>query len=479
MAEKLAILGGTPTRTRPFAVRPMVGEEEYAAVKKAMDGCSFSRYIGSPSADLDVALRLPSIDALAIEDYWHFLGGATVREFAAAFARKMGATYAIPVNSATSGLSTALAAARVSAGDEVIVPAISYTATATAVLAFNSIPVFVDVDPKAFCMSPAAIEASLTPRTKAILVVHLTGNVADMDKIIDIAKRNNLVVIEDAAQAPGATWRGKSVGTIGDAGVYSLQQSKNIMTGEGGVIVTDNPEIARRARLISNHGEGVMDKDASPDDLADIIGFNFRMPELCAAVGLAQLERLDFVNEWRTRNAAVLQAGLTNISGIEVLPTQRQMSNGVAVDVPHLFVALYDSEAAGVSRDLFVSALRAEGVPVGTGYARCMYENPMFLKKIAYGPNGSPWTDQVIGTGPRYESGMCPVAESLLYEKFLWFYHIAYSSTEEDMQDIIRAVRKVMANIESLRAAEPELREKLGDFSQGRIGIDPKQLKTG
>jgi dTDP-4-amino-4,6-dideoxygalactose transaminase len=422
---------------------------------------------------------MPSIDALAIKDYWHFLGGAAVREFAAAFAEKMGATYAIPVNSATSGLSTALAAARVSAGDEVIVPAISYTATATAVLAFNSIPVFVDVDPKTFCMSPEAIEASVTPRTKAILVVHLTGNVADMDKINDIAKRKNLVVIEDAAQAPGATWRGKSVGTIGDAGVYSLQQSKNIMTGEGGVIVTNNPEIARRARLISNHGEGVMDEAASPDDLADIIGFNFRMPELSAAVGLAQLERLDFVNEWRTRNAAVLQAGLTDISGIEVLPTQRQSSNGVAVDVPHLFVALYDREAAGISRDLFVSALRSEGVPVGTGYARCMYENPMFLKKIAYGPNGSPWTDQESGTGPRYESGMCPVAESLLYEKFLWFYHIAYSSTEEDMQDIIRAVHKVMANIEFLRAAEPDLQEKLGDFSQGRIGIDPKQLKTG
>jgi len=477
--SKLALLGGQPFREQPFRVEPMIGAREEELVLAAVRDCNFSRYIGSPSPDLEAQLRQTSAEAVKSADYWNFLGGPNVRQFAAAFANKVGVPFAIPVNSATTGISVALAAARVSAGDEVIVPAISYTASATAILMFNSIPVFADVDPLTFCLDPASVEAAITPRTKAILVVHLVGNLADMDALERIAKKHGLVIIEDAAQAPGASWKGKSAGAIGDAGVFSFQQSKNIMTGEGGMIVTHDAEIARRARLIINHGEGVMSPDASEHDLADIVGFNFRLPELCAAVGIAQIERMDEVNEWRTGNADVLRRGLAEIPGIDLPPCQRQESNGETVDVPHLFVALHNAEAMGIDRDLFVLALRAEGIPVGTGYARCMYENPLFLKKIAYGENGSPWSDRAYNADRQYASGLCPVAESLLYEKFLWFYHIAYSSTEDDMKDIVGAVRKVVDNTDALSQARESLSDELGAFSQGRIGVDPKQLKTG
>ena len=282
-----AILGGTPERSRPFIVEPMIDENEERLVLAAIREKNFSRYIGSHSPDLETSLRLPSAEAAAIEADWHFLGGPNVRAFAAEFAAAFDVPFAVPVSSATTGLSIALGAAGIAPGDEVILPAISFSATASAILLFNAIPVFADVDPLSFCLNPAAVEAAVTPATKAILPVHLLGNLADMDALLDIAERHGLMVIEDAAQAPGAHWRDARAGTLGNAGVFSFQQSKNIMTGEGGMIVTRDAEIARRARLILNHGEVAFDDAASARDLANIIGLNARLPELSAALGRA------------------------------------------------------------------------------------------------------------------------------------------------------------------------------------------------
>ncbi|WP_425403022.1 DegT/DnrJ/EryC1/StrS family aminotransferase [Hwanghaeella sp.] len=471
MADSLALFGGAPARTTPFNVEPMVDGAEEEMVLRAVREKNFSRYIGSVMPNMEDVLRMPSAEAASLSEYWHFLGGENVRQFSAGFAAKMGAKYAIPINAATTGISVALAAARVGPGDEVIVPAISYTATGSAVLLFNSIPVFVDVEPDTFCIDPKKVEEAITPRTKAILPVHLTGNVANMDALNDIADRHGLVVIEDAAQAPGAKWRDRMVGTIGKAGVFSLQQSKNIMTGEGGMIVTDDPELARRARLIINHGEVVFEPDDDPSDMENIIGCNFRMPELCAAVGRAQLEKLDTVNDWRSRNADILREELSGLPGIDLPPSQRH-GNGPAEDVPHLFVALHNAEAMGCSRAVFVAALRAEGIPVGTGYLRTMYANPTFLNRVAYGAKGCPWTCNGGGSPdwPVYEAGMCPVAESLLEEKFLWFYHIAHPSTEQDMRDIGRAVKKVVAERANLAGLTQADLGALAKKSQGRIG---------
>lgn len=472
--DSLAIFGGAPSRTKPFLVEPMTGAEEEEMVLAAIREKNFSRYIGM-SVD-DKVLRMTSVDAAAMADYWHVLGGPHVRAFAAEFATEMRVPYAIPVSSATVGLSVALAAAGVGPGDEVIMPAISFSASALAVLMFNSIPVFVDVDPEMFCIDPAAVERVITPSTKAIMAVHLAGNISDMDEILAIAKRHKLKVIEDAAQAIGADLRGTKTGTFGDAGVFSFQQSKNIMTGEGGMVVTRNPDIARRARLIANHGELQFDEASSDQDIANVVGFNFRLPELCAALGRAQLRRLKTVNEWRTRNYRVLREELSNLPGIRV-PSLSPGDDSEGCAVPHFLVALYDAEAMGVSRGAFVAALRAEGIPVGTGYSRTLYENPTFMRKIAYGSNGSPWTDGEYKGAVTYQKGQCPVAESLLKERFLWFYHIAYSCTEDDMRDIGRAVRKVVSNRNVLIARAAELAEKIGGHSAGRIGIDPNQIK--
>lgn len=472
----LAILGGTPVRDRPFLVEPMVDADEENLVLQAIRDKNFSRYIGSVSPDIEKLLRLTSIEARAITDYWHFLGGPNVRLFAAEFAEKFDVPYAIPINAATTGLSVALAACGVGPGDEVIVPALSYTATGTAPLMYHAIPVFVDVDPLTFCLDPAKTEAAITSRTRAIMVVHLTGNVADIDALAAIARRHNLALIEDAAQAIGATWRGRKAGTLGDAGVFSFQQSKNIMTGEGGMIVTNDPEIARRCRLIINHGEVVFDDSSDPADMVNMVGFNFRLPELCAALGRAQLRKLDVVNDWRTRNADILREELSGLIGIRLPPSQRH-GNGPAEDVPHLFVALYDEDAMGISRDLFVAAVREEGIPIGTGYVRPMYANPMFLKKVAFGRNGSPWRDGDRVSTVEYRHGQCPEAEALLKETFLWFYHIAYSSNENDMRDIGRALRKVIDSRHVLAAKADELQHKLGTHSAGRIGVAPAQLR--
>lgn len=476
MSNKLAILGGSPLRTKPFMVEPFVDEAEEEYVLQAVREKNFSRYIGI-GVGRDV-LEMTSAEAAEISDYWHFHGGPNVRAFAAEFAHKFGVPYAIPISSATIGLGVALAASGVGPGDEVILPALSFSATGNAIMLFNSIPVFVDVDPETFCIDPSAIEAAITSRTKAIVPVHLTGNVSDMDKIFAIAQRYNLKVIEDACQAIGATWRGKKAGALGDAGVFSFQQSKNIMTGEGGMIITSNPDIAARARQIINHGELTFGEDATDEQLANVIGFNFRMPELCAALGRAQLKKLDFVNEWRTRNADFLRQELAGFPGIQIPPSQRHLGNSI-VDVPHFFVILYNEEEACLSRDLFVAAMREEGIPVGTGYSRPMYEAPMFLRRIAYGKNGYPWNSGDFISIVEYYKGMCPVAEKLLSSKFIWLYHIAYSSTETDMQDVVAAFRKIFSNRASLIAAAPTLSPKLGGHSAGRIGVAPQQLKRG
>lgn len=462
-SPSLAILGGDPVRTTPFVVGPMVGAEEEELVLAALRNHNFSRYIGSGGPELDRELRMPSKDAADISAPWHFLGGPNVRAFAAEFADKFGAAFAIPVNSATTGLATALAACGVGGEAEVIIPALSFSATGSAPLLFNSTPIFVDVDPRTFCIDPDAVERAITPRTKAIMPVHLLGNVADMTALVEIAEKHGLKIVEDAAQAPGARWRGRYAGTIGDAGVFSFQQSKNIMTGEGGMILTDDPEVARRARLIANHGEAVLTDNHTDADLTDMIGMNFRMPELCAAVGRAQLAKLDRVNDWRNANYRILIDRLAALPGL----TAPHVPNDVDF-VCHVVGLLYDAEETGLARDLLVAALKAEGIPVGTGYARTMYENPTFLRKIAYA-GGAPWSDPG-GGDVNYARGQCPVAEGLLYERFLWLYHIAHPSTAEDMDDIARAFEKVLSHVGPIVEREAEIRATgMGARTQGRL----------
>ncbi len=463
--KELAILGGHPTREAPFCVQPLVDKREEELVLKAIKEKNFSRYIGSMPEDKERIFTLNSIDALSIDAEWHFLGGPNIRKFSHDFASYFNVKYAIPINSATSGISVSVAALGLSDNDEIIIPGLSYTASGTAPLLFNVIPVFVDVDKRTFCIDPKKIIEAITPKTKAIICVHLLGNICNMNQIKLIAKKYNLHIIEDVAQAPGAKYEKNLAGTIGDVGIFSFQQSKNIMTGEGGMIITNNDKIAKKCRLILNHGEACMDEKSSINDLINNVGCNFRMTELSAALGIAQLEKLDIVNEWRNKNAQYLISKLSKFDFLEPPFIESEVE-----PIFHILAFKFKEKKINFSRDIFIAALRAEGIPVGTGYTRGMYENPIFLKKIAYGKNSYPWNSINGKSEIIYTSNQCEVINSLIKKEFLWFYHIAHPSTIKDMDDIVKAIEKIYINRDKL-VQNYERILKSGDISlkQGRI----------
>lgn len=447
---RLALLGGEPVRKTPFASNVIVDEDERREVAEVLDAREFSRFMGSPTDDIAKVLRLTSAEAVEYSpQYFTFLGGRKVRAFERDFAARFGAKYAMTVNSATSGLTAAVLALGLEPGDEVLISCMSFNASAAAIVAAGAVPVFCDVSPDTLALDPRELPKRCGQRTKAVMVVHLLGIPADMDAVSAFAKERGLKVIEDCAQAPGATHRGRPVGTIGDLGVFSLQETKNITTGEGGVVVSNDPELAARVRLIRNHGESVPDASWGPDALAGVVGYNFRMTELTAAMGLAQLRKLDENNRWRNRNAQTLARELSGLPGLKPLP----LPEGT---VCHVFPLLYDEKATGVPRAKILHALRAEGVPVGSGYVKPMYAYPLYQKRVAFGRGGFPFT---AGSDRRYADGDCPVAEDLLYSKFIWFYHVNRPNGDAEMAEVAAAFRKVFGALDALRDWDPSGRK--------------------
>lgn len=282
---KLALKGGTPVRTKLFPAYNTIGQEEKDAVMKVLDSGNLSQYLGA----------------------WHhdFFGGPTVRKFEEDWCRHFGFKHAITVNSNTSGLFTAIGALGIQPGDEVIVSPYSMSASAIAPLVYGGIPVFADIDANTLCMSAGSIEKCITPRTKAILIVHIMGHPADMDAIMALAKKNNLKVIEDCAQAPMGKYKGKYVGSFGDLSVFSLNYHKHIHTGEGGVIVTENDDLAFRCQMIRNHAENITGPK-EVKDLTNLIGYNYRMTEIECAIGIEQLKKLPSLLGQRLQNTSFL-----------------------------------------------------------------------------------------------------------------------------------------------------------------------------
>lgn len=446
MLSPLALLGGPATRTQPFPPVACIDHEEEDAVLAVLRSRLLSGFVGSTSANVESWLAMPSAEAAAanLPDY-SFLGGRTVRQFEADFARWAGIPFAVSNSTATGALSAALAACGVGPGDEVITTCMSFTATGASILTFNSIPVFVDVSPGNYCLDPAAVERAITPATKAILVVHLYGLAADMDAIMEIARRHQLVVIEDCAQAIGTRHRGRLVGTIGDAGVFSFNHQKNITTGEGGMIVTRRPEVARHARLTRNHGEVVPTEDWSDEALANVLGFNMRMTEMTAALGVAQLRKLEENNRVRNENAAALRDRLRAVPFLSFQDIPAHTEPCI-----HVLAAFYDAAAAGVPRADVVRALAAEGIPVGCGYPRLMHEHPLFTRGIVYGTQGYPFTAPG-SRRPAYGRGVCPFAERITRENLLTIALLHRPCTTEHMASVSAAFEKVFAQLDALK----------------------------
>lgn len=437
--RKLAVNGGKPVRREPFASSCFISGNEKELLIDCLESNQWSSFKGATEGwEIKKAGMMPSAKAAAYGPLEiRFLGGKYVRKMEAIFARLTKSRYAVSANSGTSALVMALGALNLEPGDEVIVPCMSFNATATAILNFNCIPVFAEVKSDTFCIDPEDIKAKITERTKAILVVHLGGNAADMDAIMAIARRHNLKVIEDAAQALGVKYKNKMAGSIGDAGVFSFTETKNITCGEGGILVTNNPRVAFKARLIRNHGEGVTEESWNDEELCNVIGMNFRLSELQAAVAIPQIHSLKERNRIRGENTRYLINKLKKYPQL-VPPKAEKNTDYVCFMLKWKYIP-----AKGMpDRDLLVKTMQKEGIPLAKGYSRLMYENPVFSKRIAFGRKGCPYINPCYKGKTRYGKGTCPRSEEI-NKQFVWFKYINPPNSKKDMDDVVSAFEKV------------------------------------
>ena len=413
--ERLAILGGEPVIGAPLPPDVTVGPDEAKAAMRAFERGSLSAYYGSWGDE--------------------FLGGVEVKAFEAEWAETFKVPHVVSVNSATSGIIAALGAIGLSPGDEVIVPPYTMSATVVAPLFYGGIPVFVDIEPETFCLDVAKVAAAITPKTKAILAVNLFGHPARLAELRSLADRHGIHLIEDNAQGPLASENGAYAGTIGHIGVFSLNYHKHIHTGEGGMCVTSDPELALRMQAIRNHAENILEPSGIADPV-NMIGQNYRMTEMSAAVGRAQLAKIEHEVGRRQRLAEALSEGLGGLEGLTI-PTVREGCRHVY----YVWAMRIDEAALGVSRAAFSRALTAEGFPHGTGYLRPLYMLPVFQKRIAIGRDHWPFTL----TDRQYTAGMCPVAEHMYGHEIMLFEPCAYRVDDALTDRLVGAVRKVHA----------------------------------
>jgi perosamine synthetase len=409
----LALLGGSPVLTQPLRPYRTIGTEEQAAVNRVLASGTLSGFFGSWGDE--------------------FFGGPEIRKLEAEWARTFGVNHAVTVNSNTSGLIAAMGAIGLGPGDEVIVPPTTMSASAVAPLFYGGVPVFVDIEPDTFCLDAVATAAAITPNTRAILAVNLFGQPADLIELRALADSRGLYLIEDNAQAPFATQNGRLTGTIGHIGVFSLNYHKHFHAGEGGVCTTDDDRLADRLRMIRNHGENVAEV-LGGGDLTNLIGFNFRMTEMSAAVGIEQLKKaVDLVAE-RVAAAERLSAQIVSLSGIQPPRVRAECRHSY-----YVWALRFDERTVGVSRAIFSKALAAEGVPHSTGYVRPLYHLPVFRNRIAIGQHGFPFTARAAPIV--YEP--CPVAERLYREEFLLIEICSFELTEADIDLLVAAFHKV------------------------------------
>jgi dTDP-4-amino-4,6-dideoxygalactose transaminase len=284
----------------------------------------------------------------------------------------------------------------------------------------------------------------MTPRTKAIVVVDLFGHPADMDDIMALARKHNWVVIEDAAQAPGALYHGRYAGTLAHMGVFSLNYHKTIHTGEGGIIVTNNDTLAERLQLIRNHGEVVV-KNKGVQNIVNLIGFNYRMTEIEAAIGSEQLKKLESLVARRVEVADFLTEHLGQLPGITPPVVQPGVRHGY-----YVYAIRYDAAKIGVSRDRFVEAINAEGIPMGQGYVEPIYLEPVYQQRVAYGTMGCPFSCPYYKGTVNYEKGICPVTERMHYEELIHTNVCHANTTRRDLEDVVVAFDKVLEHVDEL-----------------------------
>jgi dTDP-4-amino-4,6-dideoxygalactose transaminase len=396
----LALFGGSPVRTSPFPSWPIFGAPEEASLLRVLRS-----------------------------GRWGRLQGTEVAEFESRFAAMHGCRHGIALVNGTAALRVALLAAGIRAEDEVIVPPYTFLATATAVIEANAVPVFADVDLHTFNLDPAAAEAAITPRTKAIVPVHFAGQPADMDAFVGIGKTRAVTIIEDAAHAHAAIHRGRRAGSMGDMAAFSFQSSKNLTSGEGGIVITNDDRLAEACRSIHNCGrvsDGLWYEH-------HVIGGNYRLGEFQGAVLNCQLDRLEDQTNTRDANGRYLAARLAQLPGVH--PQAR--SPECTRHSYHLFMLRLDAEKFGAPRGAVLEALRAEGIPCSAGYAVSLPEQPLFRNR-AFGPYLPDASRRLDDARVR-----CPNSDLLCREQAVWLEQSLFLGSRDDMDDIACAFEKV------------------------------------
>lgn len=406
-----ALLGGPPACPGPWPAWPVFDDTERRAL----------------------------LEVLESGQWWY---GARVREFEAAYAAFQGARHAVSCTNGTTALEMGLRALGVLEGDEVIVPPYTFVATAAAVITVGAVPVFADIEPDSLNLDPADVERKLTPRTRAVIPVHVGGRMADMDRLGALAARHGLAVLEDAAHAWGSQWRGRGAGTLGRAGTFSFQVSKNITAGEGGILVTDDTALAEWCRSFSHCGR----RPGGAWYDHDYLGSNLRLTEFQAALLLAQLARLPEQMARRAANAALLDRALAGLPGIRLLPPEPRLTRRSY----HMYIFRVDEAALGLSRDRFLEALCAEGVPASKGWYRPLYRNGLFQNAHRGPAHGI--TAPLAHKGVDYTTVACPVCEQVCRDA-VWIAHPALLAEPERVRHIADAVAKVVEHAPALRAA--------------------------
>lgn len=397
--DQPAILGGPPAITSPYPSWPVWDEHERRLLEQVLD-----------------------------DGGWWQGDGSMANDFAAAFATYHSARHGLALTNGTHTIEAALAACDVGEGDEVLVPGITFVASATAVLAVNATPILVDIDPDTLCLDPAAAEAAITPRTKAIVVVHVAGAAADLDALVDLCGRHDLHLIEDCAHAHGTFWRGQGVGSFGSFGSFSMQRSKLMTAGEGGVLICNDDELRARAWSYANCGrvEGEWFYHHPR------YGANLRMTEWQGAILTAQLARFPQQNEVRNGNAVALGEALAQIEGLRPQRRDPRMDS----QGNYCFVFHYDADAfAGMPLHVFEQALGAEGVPMGVSYPS-LNELALF-RNADFGP-------RLRSSAPKidYAAVHLPVAEHAA-RSTVWIEHRILLADRESVLDVARAAAKV------------------------------------
>jgi dTDP-4-amino-4,6-dideoxygalactose transaminase len=408
MENELALFEGKPVRTEPFPVWPRYGKEEEQSLLEVLRSSVWGGY------------------------------NPKVQEFEEAFAKLHGVRHAITCSNGTTALEVALRVVGVMCGDEVIVPAITFISDATAALLCHGVPVFVDIDPKTLNISPAAVEAAISPKTRAIIAVHFGGHPADMDALTAIARRHGVPLIEDASHAQGAAWLGTPVGNFGDLATFSFQAFKLMTSGEGGAIITNSSALAEKVRSYCNQGRRIGGGWFEHVTL----GTNYRMTGFQAALLLAQMERLAEQTQVRCANVKYFRERLREVPGLTVAEDDARVTKQTKYAVT---LRYRQEEFAGIERDLFIRAVEAEGIPVKKTYPYPLYRNAVFASRALPPCGCGNWKSPQV-----YESLNLPESERVCRDG-IWIEQHVFLGEQKDMDDIIASFKKVHRNADALR----------------------------